>query len=80
MKGNKKDIRKQIDSYIKGALSEDEILTLWAEFAKNPALLDELELEVGVKKLVEEKALGHQNSSPPKTFHLPSWRRRPFYF
>lgn len=28
------EIRKQIDAYVKGQLSEDEIQALWDEFAK----------------------------------------------
>lgn len=30
-----KDIRKSIDAYVKGSLSEDQINELWVEFAKN---------------------------------------------
>lgn len=44
------DIYKKIDAYVKGTLSNNEIDTLWVEFAKDPELLDRLELEVSLKK------------------------------
>ncbi len=59
-----KEIRQQIDAYIKGLLSEEEIQALWNEFAKNPDLLDVLEVEVNVKELIEREAL---NSEPVKS-------------
>lgn len=51
---DQQNIYKQIDAYVKGTLSDQEIELLWAEFAKNPALLDQLELEVGVKKIIRQ--------------------------
>ncbi len=73
MKEHEKDIRRKIDSYIKGTLSEDEISGLWTEFAKTPALLDELELEVGVKRLIEEGALGTHKNTTANILQLPTW-------
>lgn len=66
-------IRKQIDAYIKGSLAEEEIMELWAEFAKNPSLLEELELEVGVRKLVEENIFETKGSTPANILQLPRW-------
>lgn len=63
-------IYKEIDAYIKGTLSEDEIESLWEEFAKNPALLDQLELEVGVKKIIRE-SISKEKIAP--THSLPNW-------
>tara|TARA_R110000868_G_scaffold408293_7_gene691106 strand:+ start:64606 stop:65406 length:801 start_codon:yes stop_codon:yes gene_type:complete len=73
MKENKKDIRKQIDSYVKGLLSEEQINELWTEFAKDPTLLDDLELEISVKKLIEEGAIEVKNPIPTKTLQLHKW-------
>jgi TolA-binding protein len=64
------EVRKQIDAYIKGQLSEDEIQELWNEFAKNPELLDILEIEVNVKEIIKKEALG---STGAKINKLPSW-------
>lgn len=47
------DIKKQIDAYVKGRLSEEEIEALWVELAKNPDLLKTLEVEVAAKKHFE---------------------------
>ncbi len=64
-------LRKYIDAYVKGQLGEAEIQELWTEIAKNPTLLDDLELEVGVKELLEEKA---SSSKKKATLHtLPNW-------
>ncbi len=65
------EIRQQIDAYIKGKLDESEIEQLWNEFAKNPELLDVLEIEVHVKKLIEQEALS--NKKPASVRRLPSW-------
>ncbi|HET8865671.1 MAG TPA: tetratricopeptide repeat protein [Gracilimonas sp.] len=61
------EIKQRIDAYIKGQLEEDEIQELWNEFAKEPELLDLLELEVNLKALIERKT----NASHIKK--LPSW-------
>lgn len=75
MSSTDKDIKKQIDAYVKGQLSEDEILSLWAEFAQNPTLLEDLELEVGLKKIIEEATSEGQASTPTKASitSLPVW-------
>lgn len=75
MSSTDKDIKKQIDAYVKGQLSEEEILSLWAEFAQNPSLLEDLELEVGLKKIIEEAASEGQVSNTQKATitSLPVW-------
>ncbi len=65
-----KDIQKQIDAYVKGELTEEQISDLWVEFAKNPALLDDLELEVGVYDLIKKESASSKKA-PVKS--LPSW-------
>jgi tetratricopeptide (TPR) repeat protein len=65
------EIRKKIDAYIKGKLSEEEIQQLWNEFAKNPELLDLLELEVHVKTLIEDQAIGKGKQA--FIHRLPKW-------
>ena len=64
-------LRQQIDAYIKGQLGEKEIQELWNEFAKNPELLDILELEVNVKTIIEENALNKEVDST--LGRLPKW-------
>ena len=54
MSDTNNQIRKQIDAYLNGQLSEKEIEALWVEFAKNPDLLDELEIEVGVENYLKK--------------------------
>lgn len=73
MKENRINIQKQIDFYVKGMLSEEEIMELWKEFALNPELLDDLELEVGVKKLVKDGVLSSKTNEKAKITRLPSW-------
>lgn len=65
------EIRKKIDAYVKGKLSEEEIQQLWNEFAKNPELLEVLELEVHVKTLIEEEGLGKDKEA--FIHRLPKW-------
>ena len=72
MEENKKEIQKQIDSYVKGLLSEEQISELWVQFAKSPELLDELELEVGVRKLIKEETQ-KTSPKPAKVTALPWW-------
>ncbi|MDR9417578.1 tol-pal system YbgF family protein [Gracilimonas sp.] len=66
-------LRQKIDAYIKGNLGEDEIQELWNEFAKNPELLDLLELEVNVKAVIEQEALNINNINEPSISRLPKW-------
>lgn len=65
------EIREKIDAYIKGKLSEEEIQELWNEFAKNPELLEVLELEVHVQALIEKQALGKGKEA--FIHRLPKW-------
>lgn len=65
------EIRQRIDAYIKGQLNEEEIQELWNEFAKDPELLDVLELEVNVKAIIEQKA--KQAGQGSKIYKLPRW-------
>ncbi|SMO70142.1 tetratricopeptide repeat protein [Gracilimonas mengyeensis] len=71
-KSKENNIRQQIDAYIKGKLGEEEIQELWTVFAKNPELLDLLELEVNVKAIIEEQAK-QQKQSKSTLRKLPSW-------
>ena len=66
------EIQKKIDAYINGRLNEEEIEALWAEFAKNPDLLIDLEVEVGVKELISEKKDNEQQASSV-VHKLPRW-------
>ena len=64
------EIRQQIDAYVKGQLSEEQIQELWNEFARNPELLDVLEIEVNVKEIIERES---RNSKGANINKLPSW-------
>ncbi|WP_103664245.1 tetratricopeptide repeat protein [Gracilimonas amylolytica] len=68
-----KDIRRKIDAYIKGSLGEEEIQGLWNEFAKDPELLDLLELEVNLKEIIERESgtAGSEDVAPIRK--LPKW-------
>ncbi len=66
-------IRNKIDAYIKGKLSEEEIQGLWNEFAKNPELLDVLELEVNIREVIEQQALKNSSGKTAPISKLPSW-------
>lgn len=67
------DIRRKIDAYIKGRLGENEIQDLWYEFAKDPELLDLLELEVNLKELIERESGTIDNNEPAPVRKLPKW-------
>jgi tetratricopeptide (TPR) repeat protein len=64
-------IYQQIDAYVKGTLSDKEIDLLWEEFAKDPELLERLELEVGVKKILADKTSA--SSKKASVHSLPNW-------
>lgn len=70
MNNNDLNIKNKIDAYVRGTLSEVEISALWVDFAKNPELLQDLEIEVGIKKLVTEDLGDKKNAT---IFTLPSW-------
>ena len=67
------NILQKIDAYVKGSLSEEEIQGLWNEFAKDPSLLEDLELEVGVKKLLEERSPDAGTNKVASVIKLPVW-------
>lgn len=62
-------IRQQIDAYIKGKLKQDEIEALWQQIAKDPSLLEDLELEIGVRELLKKESKSKKSS----TYSLPNW-------
>lgn len=64
-------IYREIDAYVKGTLSEKEIDLLWEEFAKDPKLLERLELEVGIRKIILEKK--SVTTKKATVYSLPSW-------
>ncbi len=69
MNSDRQEILKAIDAYVKGQLEEEEIEKLWVEIAKDPSLLDDLELEVSVKRLLKA-----QRPSGKATIRaLPAW-------
>jgi tetratricopeptide (TPR) repeat protein len=73
MSDNINSIQKQIDAYIKGTLSEEEISDLWVQFAKNPELLDELEIEVGVRELLNSEFKAQNPGKKARAISLPNW-------
>lgn len=67
------ELRNKIDAYIKGTLTEEEVQELWNEFARNPELLDILELEVNVKAIIEQEAKKHADPSSSSIHKIPKW-------
>lgn len=57
------DLEKQIDAYIKGRLTEDQVKDLWIELFKRPKYIDLLETELSIKLIIEEQLEAEQNSS-----------------
>lgn len=49
------NLEKQIDAYVKGRLSEDQVKDLWIELFKRPKYIDLLETELSVKLIIEEQ-------------------------
>lgn len=66
----KLEIHKKITAYTRGQLKEEEIQELWHEFARNPELLEDLEIELGLRKLIEEKSGAVQKA---KTLGMPKY-------
>lgn len=64
------EFQQKVDAYLKGTLSESEIEELWTEVAKNPDLLNNLEIEVGLKELFSTKKT---QGKPVKVRSLPRW-------
>ncbi|MTI88856.1 MAG: tetratricopeptide repeat protein [Balneolaceae bacterium] len=65
-----REIRKKIDAYIKGQLSEDDTQKLWVEFAKKPELLEDLEIEVAIKEIISRQLVSQKQA---KRFTLPKY-------
>lgn len=70
---NKIALLKNIDAYVKGELTEAGIESLWFEIAKDPSILDQLEIEVGVRELLKSKSNATANNKQAKIRRLPSW-------
>ena len=73
MSDNNLNLRVQIDAYVKGTLSEQEISDLWVEFAKKPELLEELEIEVGVRELITKNINKSTEQKGANITKLPGW-------
>ena len=54
-------VRKKIDAYLKGNLSYEKVDELWVEFAKHPELLNDLEIEVGVRDIIKNESVKKYN-------------------
>src|SRR5690554_1405398 len=70
---NKIALLKNIDAYVKGELSEAGIESLWNEIAKDPSILDQLEIEVGVRELIKSKSEAKSSNKQAAIRRLPSW-------
>lgn len=60
------ELEKQIDAYVKGKLTEEEAMQLWEKLLERPDYIELLEIELGVKEILEEKNIpesGH-NTDP----------------
>lgn len=73
MINNNLNLKKRIDAYVKGTLTEQEITALWVEFAKHPELLDELEIEVGVKELLSKSSKKTPAKKQAKVTRISGW-------
>lgn len=65
------EIEKQIDAYIKGRLTEDQVQALWIELFKHPKYIDHLETELSIK-LIIEKQLEEQDAAFLQDFDTPA--------
>lgn len=52
MDQNSSDLQKMIYAYVQGELSEEQIMYLWEECVKDPALLEQLEIQTALKSLL----------------------------
>jgi cytochrome c-type biogenesis protein CcmH/NrfG len=59
------DLEKQIDAYIKGRLTEDQVKDLWIELFKRPKYIDLLETELSIKLIIEEQLEAEKGTSTP---------------
>lgn len=48
------ELEKQIDAYLKGNLSEDEILKLWEKLFLNPDYIQLLKTELAIKSIFKD--------------------------
>jgi tetratricopeptide (TPR) repeat protein len=55
------ELEKQIDAYIKGKLSEGEALKLWEQLLRRPDYIELLEIELGVKSIMENRSSSDNN-------------------
>lgn len=64
-KMNDREMRRQLDRYVRGALSTSEVDRLWAEILRNPEWLDELEANAAAQLLMQAKMekTGHRQKS-----------------
>ncbi len=56
------EIRKKLDAYLKGNLSNEQVDELWVEFAKQPELLNDLEIEVGIRDIIKNEGVRKDNN------------------
>lgn len=54
-------IQNQIEHYIQGQLTEQEVDALWAEFLKTPELYDYYLTVINLQALFHEKSLAFQH-------------------
>lgn len=50
------ELEKQIDAYVKGRLTEEEAIQLWATLLQRPEYIELLETELGIKAVVDKQA------------------------
>ena len=62
------EIRKKLDAYLKGNLSNEQVDELWVEFAKQPELLNDLEIEVGIRDIIKNEGVRKDNNN--ETFEI----------
>lgn len=71
MNNKSRDIQleKQIDAYIRGHLTEDEIDLLWVELLKKPRYIDLLETELHVRAVIKQR-----KQATPIHFFTKYWK------
>ena len=47
---------------MKGNLSNEQVDELWVEFAKQPELLNDLEIEVGIRDIIKNEGVRKDNN------------------
>lgn len=68
-----KQMVRQIDFYLKGELTENEVDQLWTEFLREPKFLRWFEIEVAAREyfLRNEKGGNHPDTTEMNTIHFP---------